>query len=190
MNNYSTKRIILCAALLLSSTYATHTAQNVTTAQKKQTQTNTAADTYNLKANVHEVTSAAELDSILQQKRPIIIYFYASWCTPCTEIMKPAVEEAARQYGNRVSFVSVDFEKFKAQAEKLGVDGLPRMIFRKNGTSITQKGARPARVFLNSVKLFLDNKLQAEEEISAKAAAPKTAQARGGRRMGRNTHTT
>jgi thiol-disulfide isomerase/thioredoxin len=40
-------------------------------------------------------------------KRPVLIEFWATWCTPCRELM-PRVDSAFARYGDRVTFLGVN----------------------------------------------------------------------------------
>jgi thioredoxin 1 len=60
--------------------------------------------------------------------RPAIIDFYASWCAPCRQL-SPIVEELAKEYSGRIVVYKVDTDKEKALAQKLGISGLPTLLF-------------------------------------------------------------
>jgi thiol-disulfide isomerase/thioredoxin len=40
-------------------------------------------------------------------KRPVLIEFWATWCTPCRDLM-PRVDSAFARYGDRVTFLGVN----------------------------------------------------------------------------------
>lgn len=60
--------------------------------------------------------------------RPAIIDFYASWCAPCRQL-SPIVEELAKEYSGRIVVYKVDTEKERELTQKLGISGLPTLLF-------------------------------------------------------------
>lgn len=60
--------------------------------------------------------------------KPAIIDFYADWCAPCRQL-SPLVDEIAKEYAGKIVVYKVDTEKEKMLSQKLGITGLPTLLF-------------------------------------------------------------
>ncbi len=55
-----------------------------------------------------EITSAAEFDKeVLEAGLPVVVTFYAAWCSDCVTLC-PYVEQWAAEYAGRMKFVRVE----------------------------------------------------------------------------------
>ncbi len=72
---------------------------------------------------------------MLGAPRPVLAYFWASWCAQCRAV-GPVVEAVARDYAGRADVVSVDVEAEAALAERYGVRSLPAFLVFDGGEGV------------------------------------------------------
>ncbi len=83
-----------------------------------------AADRETVPATVLETLDGDELRLTDYRGRPVVVNFFANWCTPCVTEM-PAFEQVHRQLGDEVAFVGISVqetvEEARAIATRTGV---------------------------------------------------------------------
>jgi len=60
--------------------------------------------------------STFNLTDALKTGKPAVVNFWASWCGPCGD-EAPVLQDAARRYGDRVTFVGVDVQDVDSDAQ-------------------------------------------------------------------------
>ena len=76
-------------------------------------------------------------------KTPVIIDFYATWCSPC-KALTPQIERLAKEYDGRVKVLKVDVDKNDALAYAARIHSIPTLFFISiDGTIERQTGALP-----------------------------------------------
>jgi cytochrome c biogenesis protein CcmG, thiol:disulfide interchange protein DsbE len=60
--------------------------------------------------------STFTLSQSLQTGKPVVVNFWASWCGPCAD-EAPVLQDAARRYGDRVTFVGVNVQDLDGDAQ-------------------------------------------------------------------------
>lgn len=81
---------------------------------------------------VINITKESFKQQILEADRPVIIDFWAPWCTYCRRIA-PAFDKIAQQQEDRVVFAKIDIDEAPEIAEKYGIDTIPTLLIFKNG---------------------------------------------------------
>lgn len=72
---------------------------------------------------------------ITEIDKPVIVDFWAAWCTPCM-MTKPILEKLAKEYGNKVEFMPVNADNSREVLEQFRVFGIPTVITIRDGREI------------------------------------------------------
>jgi thioredoxin len=76
-------------------------------------------------------------NAVLQSKAPVMVDFWAQWCTPCLATA-PILEELAQEYAGKIDFAKVDVDANGPLAVKYGIASIPTMIVFKGGQPVKQ----------------------------------------------------
>ena len=75
-------------------------------------------------------------EQVLRAEKPVLVDFWAPWCTYCRRIA-PAVDQVAGQYGEQMVVGKVNVDEQPELAERFGVETIPTLM-------LFQKGKEPA----------------------------------------------
>ena len=93
---------------------------------------------------------------VLQAKTPVLVDFWAAWCSPC-RMVAPVVEELAEEYEGRISFVKLDVDQNPKTASKYGIMSIPTLLLFKNGSPVSNiVGFRPKAELKRSLDTVLE----------------------------------
>lgn len=102
------------------------------------------------------VTDSAFEKTVLQSVVPVIVDFWAPWCSPCRAVA-PTLEKLAKEYAGKLLVAKVNTDEQQQWAEKYNVQGIPTMLFVANGKIVhRQVGALPEKMLREIVTQFLD----------------------------------
>lgn len=84
------------------------------------------------------VLSDANFDrEVLQSDLPVLVDFWATWCSPCKAIA-PLIDTVADDYAGRVKVGKVNVDENPATPGKYGVRGIPTLVLFKGGAVVDQ----------------------------------------------------
>jgi thioredoxin 1 len=75
--------------------------------------------------------------AIASSTMPLLVDFWADWCTPC-KMMAPVVEALARDYSGRAYFAKINTDQNRATQARFRVMSIPNFIIFKNGRQVDQ----------------------------------------------------
>lgn len=85
--------------------------------------------------NVHEVTDQSFDQDVIKSEVPVLVDFWAEWCTPC-KALAPTVEKVAQEYGGRVKVVKLNIDESNQVPMKYGIKGIPTLLLFKGGSEV------------------------------------------------------
>lgn len=82
-----------------------------------------------------EVSDQSFGDSVLKSDLPVVVDFWAPWCRPCLA-MAPTFEALAGEYQGKLTFAKLNTDDNQMTAGRLGIQGIPTLIFFRGGREI------------------------------------------------------
>lgn len=77
-------------------------------------------------------STSVELELAVQQGKPVVVDFYATWCGPC-QMLTPELVKVAGNMADRVTILKVDTDVETEIATELHIEALPTLLFFKDG---------------------------------------------------------
>ncbi|HKB49311.1 MAG TPA: thioredoxin [Ktedonobacterales bacterium] len=81
------------------------------------------------------VTDQTFGDTVLKAQQPVVVDFWAPWRRPCLA-MAPTFEELSNAYDGKMVFAKLNTDDNQMTPGRLGVQGIPTMIFFRDGREI------------------------------------------------------
>ncbi|NMG11639.1 thioredoxin family protein [Brasilonema sp. UFV-L1] len=79
-----------------------------------------------MSSSIISITDAEFETEVLKAQKPVLVYFWASWCGPC-QLMSPLVNSAATTYGDRLKVVKMEVDPNPVTVKQYQVEGVPAL---------------------------------------------------------------
>lgn len=101
------------------------------------------------------VTDSEFEEKVLKSPTPVVVDFWAPWCGPC-RMVAPILDQLAEEYGDKIVIAKVNTDENPQWAMKYGVQGIPTMLFVKDGELFNRMvGAAPKPTIQHHVDAML-----------------------------------
>jgi thioredoxin 1 len=92
---------------------------------------------------VSKVSDSDFETEVLKSTEPVVVDFWAEWCTPCKTIA-PALEEIANSLNGKVKIVKLNIDDSPKIATDYGIMSIPTLVLFKNGQAAARVvGVKP-----------------------------------------------
>ncbi|MDQ6658624.1 MAG: thioredoxin [Actinomycetota bacterium] len=90
-----------------------------------------------------KTSDATFTQDVLQSDKPVIVDFWADWCTPC-KVIAPVLEEISEANADKVTVAKLDIDSNPEIAAQYQILSIPTMLVFKGGEVVKQVvGALP-----------------------------------------------
>ncbi len=94
-----------------------------------------------MNGNIIHVTDESFEEDVLRSDLPVLVDYWAEWCSPCRAIA-PLLEEIAQEYRTKLKIAKLNIDENPLTPPKYGIRGIPTlMIFKEGNVEATKVGA-------------------------------------------------
>lgn len=101
------------------------------------------------------VTDASFDTDVLGSAKPVLVDFWAEWCSPC-RLVAPVLEEIASEHPDKITIAKLNIDENPGVPQQYQVLKIPTLLLFKDGDLIKQIiGAKPKAALLSELEEVL-----------------------------------
>jgi thioredoxin 1 len=106
-------------------------------------------------ASIANLTDSTFDEHLVASDKPVLVDFWADWCTPC-KVIAPILEELADEQSEKLTIAKVNIDDATAIAGRFDVMSIPTLILFKDGAPVAKiVGAKPKGALLQEISAYL-----------------------------------
>ena len=95
-----------------------------------------------------------KFQEIINSEKPVLIYFFATWCQPC-RVQSSVLVTVKEQVGDAARIIKIDIDQYPAIASEYNVRGVPTLAIFKNGQLLwKESGVHDVNTLTNLLKQY------------------------------------
>ena len=92
-------------------------------------------------AGISHLTDSTFSEEVVASDVPVLVDFWAEWCTPC-KMIAPILDEVATAYNGKLQIAKMNVDENREIPAKFGIRGIPTLMLFKDGQlAATKVGA-------------------------------------------------
>lgn len=95
-----------------------------------------------------------EFNEIINDTKPTLVDFFATWCGPC-KTQSPIIDRVKADVGDSVNVIKVDIDRNRELASRYRVQSVPTLILFSGGEAVWRAvGVHPADVLEAKIREY------------------------------------
>lgn len=101
---------------------------------------------------ISHVSDATFNEEVLDSDMPVLVDFWAAWCSPC-KMLAPIIEQLSQNFDGKIKVLKMDVDANPATSMSFQIASIPTVMLFDKGKSINKLvGFRPLAQFETAIK--------------------------------------
>jgi len=84
---------------------------------------------------MNPIQTVEDFRALVSGEKPFCAIFVADWCADC-RVLKPVLPSLEKEFANRYTFATVDWDAFKTLSDEYSILGIPSLVSFHRGDVI------------------------------------------------------